>query len=160
MSSTVFVNGVTLSDEDWFNDLNRLHYTIFSDPADIAAVRTALLMAYGTYTPTLTNTTNVAASTANPFQYSRVGSTVTVSGAISVDPTAAAPTSTQLGISIPIASNFADSTNAAGSAHSSATEDEHFVIYADATNDRVTLEGMAKATANHTVWVQFTYRVI
>lgn len=37
MSSTTFTNGVTLTDEDWFNDLNRLHYTIFSDPADLAA---------------------------------------------------------------------------------------------------------------------------
>lgn len=42
IASTTFVNGVTLTDEDWFNDLNRLHYTIFSDPADAAAVRTAL----------------------------------------------------------------------------------------------------------------------
>lgn len=33
---------MTLSDEDWFNDLNRLHYTIFGDPANIAAVRTSL----------------------------------------------------------------------------------------------------------------------
>jgi len=42
MSSTTFINGTTLSDADWFNDLNRLHYTIFSDPADMAAVRTAI----------------------------------------------------------------------------------------------------------------------
>lgn len=33
MTSTVYVNGSTLTDEDWFNDLNRLHYTIFGDPA-------------------------------------------------------------------------------------------------------------------------------
>lgn len=37
MSSTTFVNGVTLTDDDWFNDVNRLHYTIFNDPADLAA---------------------------------------------------------------------------------------------------------------------------
>lgn len=42
MSDTVFTNGVTLTDADWFNDVNRLHYTIFSDPADAAAVRTAV----------------------------------------------------------------------------------------------------------------------
>lgn len=40
MVSTVFVNGVTLSDEDWFNDLNRLHYTILGDPATLAAFKT------------------------------------------------------------------------------------------------------------------------
>lgn len=38
MASTTFTNGVTLTDEDWFNDVDRLHYDILSDPADIAAV--------------------------------------------------------------------------------------------------------------------------
>lgn len=35
MSSTVFVNGVTLSDDDWFNDVNRLHYTLLQDPTAV-----------------------------------------------------------------------------------------------------------------------------
>jgi hypothetical protein len=39
MASTTFTNGVTLTDEDWFNDVNRLHYTIFGDPANIAAAQ-------------------------------------------------------------------------------------------------------------------------
>ena len=43
MTSTVFVNGVTLTDDDWFNDVNRLHYTIFADPADVATARRTLL---------------------------------------------------------------------------------------------------------------------
>lgn len=34
MADTTFVNGVTLTDEDWFNDVNRLHYTIFGDPSN------------------------------------------------------------------------------------------------------------------------------
>ena len=42
MASTTFTNNVTLTDADWFNDLNRLHYTILGDPADAAAARTAL----------------------------------------------------------------------------------------------------------------------
>lgn len=42
MADTTFTNNVTLTDADWFNDLNRLHYTIFGDPADAAAVRSAL----------------------------------------------------------------------------------------------------------------------
>ncbi len=37
MTDTVFVNGTTLTDSDWFNDVNRLHYTIFGDPATGAA---------------------------------------------------------------------------------------------------------------------------
>ena len=37
MSDTTYTNGVTLTDDDWFNDLNRLFYTIFGDPATLAA---------------------------------------------------------------------------------------------------------------------------
>jgi hypothetical protein len=33
VADTSFTNGVTLSDADWFNDLNRLHYTLLQDPA-------------------------------------------------------------------------------------------------------------------------------
>jgi hypothetical protein len=47
MASTTFINGVTLSDADWCNDLNRLHYTILSDPADLAAVKSTLHSAPG-----------------------------------------------------------------------------------------------------------------
>ena len=42
MSDTTFTNGVTLTDADWFNDVNRLHYTIFGDPANAGAARTNL----------------------------------------------------------------------------------------------------------------------
>lgn len=42
MSDTNFVNGITLTDADWFNDVNRLHYTILGDPSNIAALRTTL----------------------------------------------------------------------------------------------------------------------
>lgn len=42
MSDTSFTNGVTLTDADWFNDVNRLHYTILGDPANLAALRTTL----------------------------------------------------------------------------------------------------------------------
>lgn len=42
MSDTIFVNAVTLTDADWFNDVNRLHYTIFGDPATAAVAARAL----------------------------------------------------------------------------------------------------------------------
>lgn len=42
MADTTFTNNVTLSDADWFNDLNRLHYTILGDPAGASDARTAL----------------------------------------------------------------------------------------------------------------------
>jgi hypothetical protein len=63
-------------------------------------------IASGTYTPTLTNTTNVSASTANTLFYTRVGSVVTISGSVSVTPAAASDTSTVLRMNLPIASDF------------------------------------------------------
>lgn len=42
MSDTIFTNNVTLTDADWFNDLNRLHYTIFVDPATSTAAFNAI----------------------------------------------------------------------------------------------------------------------
>lgn len=42
MADTTFVNNVTLTDSDWFNDLNRLHYTILNDPADLTALRSTI----------------------------------------------------------------------------------------------------------------------
>lgn len=70
-----------------------------------------------TYTPTLTNSTNVAASTTGACQFMRVGNVVTVSGQISVDPTAAAVLTVLL-ISLPVASTFSSSRSAGGSAAS------------------------------------------
>lgn len=43
MADTTYVDNQTPAvNADWLNDVNRLHYTILSDPADAAAVRTAL----------------------------------------------------------------------------------------------------------------------
>jgi hypothetical protein len=111
-----------------------------------------------TYTPTLTNTANLDGSTAFLCQYMRVDNTVTVSGLANIDPTAA--TTVQLGISLPIASNFGSSQEAAGNGHTQASQNEHFLVYADAVNDRVVLEGVASSTTNHAVWFHFTYQVI
>lgn len=111
----------------------------------------------GTYTPTLTNTTNIDASAVSgPFQYSRLGNIVTVAGNITIDPTAAA--NTLLGISLPIASNFTTTMDASGvgSAQISNTTGS---IGSDATNDRATLTFQATSTANAGWRVMFMYEV-
>jgi hypothetical protein len=121
----------------------------------------------GTYTPTLSNTTNVGASTASVCQYLRVGSTVTVSGKVAIDPTTGGGTTTLLGMSIPIASNFSGDTQAGGSAMADATGQlltttgfAHLAIKADAANDRVSFAGLAYHDANVEYWFSFTYTVI
>ena len=110
-----------------------------------------------TYTPTLTNTTNLDGSTAYVCQYIRVGNSVIVSGQVDVDPTAGG--SITLGISLPIASNLASTTQCAGTANSSAVADS-YAIQGDSTNDRATLTGIASTTSNNSLFFTFTYLVI
>lgn len=113
----------------------------------------------GTYTPTLTNVANIDSSTANVCQYQRVGSIVTVFGTASVDVTAAA--SFSLGISLPIASNFAAATDANGvAAYSNVGSDGGGRISADTSNDRVTLVCLSPSTSAITFYFSFSYAVI
>lgn len=115
----------------------------------------------GTYTPTLTGVTNVTSSTAYVCQYMRVGNVVTVSGKIEVTPTLN-NTQTAIGISLPIASNFANSGQCGGSSYTVAnTVAGHgAAIYADATNDRAEMDYFETHGASDTFAFSFTYQII
>ena len=113
----------------------------------------------GTYTPTLFNTANLAGSAAYLCQYMRVGSTVTVSGAVSVDPTTTSVL-TQLGISLPVASDFATNQNLGGVAFASNVLNEGAAIYGDTANDRALMQWIAGDVTNHVLFFSFTYQVI
>ena len=110
----------------------------------------------GTYTPTLTNTTNVAASTPYVCQYMRVGNVVTVSGVVAIDVTSAA--ATVLGVSLPIASNFASNINGSGVA--STIVNETAALLADSITKTMLMKYTAVATANTLWYFQFTYQII
>lgn len=112
----------------------------------------------GTYTPTLTEVANLDASTAYECQYMRVGNVVTVSGAVDVDPTTTS-TTTKLGISLPVASNFANSLDCGGVGHAVLFA-EGAAIYADGTNDRAEMQWLAGDVTDHAVFFTFTYQVI
>jgi hypothetical protein len=113
----------------------------------------------GVYTPTLTNVTNVAASTAFECQYMQVGATVTVSGRVDIDPTAAG--AVELGISLPVASNFGALEDCAGVASTPAVATgEGAAILADVANDRASCQYIAVDTANRARYFTFTYQVI
>jgi hypothetical protein len=111
----------------------------------------------GTYTPTLTNVTNIAASVAFPLQYTRVGSFVTVAGKVEVDPTALV--ASELGISLPIASNFANDYECGGSANAGAVQ-QGASITADPANNRATMNFIATDVANRTMAFIFGYQII
>lgn len=111
----------------------------------------------GTYTPTLFNVSNVSSSTAYQCQYMRIGSVITVSGKIDIQPTSA--TVTTIGISLPIASSFTNDYQAGGTA---SPGNELFAgsIKADATNDRAQLDFSIPATGTTSTsswFFTFTY---
>lgn len=90
----------------------------------------------GTYTPSLTNVTNVAASTAYPWKWSRVDSLYTISGEVDIDPTSAA-TLTQLGVSLPpvISGVLSATYDASGTAADDLGTSAR--VIADASNQRI-----------------------
>jgi hypothetical protein len=110
----------------------------------------------GTYTPTLTNTTNLDASAAFVTQYMRVGSVVTVSGKVNMDPTATG--NTILGMSLPFSSDISGAEQVAGVLHGLGTT-EPGVVYGDATNKRATLQHNAIGTGLRSFYFHFTYRI-
>lgn len=114
----------------------------------------------GTYTPTLTNITNVTASTAFVAQYMRVGNTITVSGRVDIDPTAAT-TLTQVDISLPIASDFVNTFQAGGIAFSSEVAGLGAAVAAETTNNRASiLYTTGTDVANRSFSFSFTYLVL
>lgn len=112
----------------------------------------------GTYTPTLTSVANLDSTNAFAANYMRVGNVVTVSGRISVDPTASGTTTT-VGISLPVASDFG-AIEDCGGVSAAGEFAESGAIVADTTNNRATLTFQSASTASHTIAFTFTYRVI
>jgi len=112
-------------------------------------------VADGVWTPTLTNTTNISASTAYECQYLRVGNTVTFSGQVDID--VASTGTTVMGMSLPIASDFTTTQQAGGTG--AALDNETFKINASTANDRLTISFTAVGTANNTFNFSGSYRI-
>ena len=117
-----------------------------------------LVTAAGTYTPTLTNVTNIAASTAYVCQYMRVGNVCTVSGKVDIDATAVG--AIELGMSLPIASNLASQEQCSGTAVGVTAADDALWVEGDAANNRVAIKCTAIGVANHSNYFTFTYLII
>jgi len=131
-----------------------------SDPTGTPVTKKALMPISGTYTPTLGNVTNVAASTLNQdFQYIRVGSIVQVSGSIAVDPTSAA-TQTVLSITLPIASNFATIHDGNGIAACAASGEPAAALIANIAGDIMYMQYYPVSNANQGWRVSFMYKII
>ena len=111
----------------------------------------------GTYTPTLTASVNVSASTSAVCQYIRVGSVVSVSGVVLVTPTSGVGALTTLGISLPIASNLATVTQCGGSgAHNSSPVG----IYGNTGSDRADADWFSSTAGSVELRFHFQYLVV
>lgn len=133
---------------------------VYESSTNAWLVLTTAYSSAGAYAPTLTGVANVAASTPGTIIYVRVGNIVTGGVNFNVDPTAAGPTVTQLGISIPVASDFTTSGDAQGVCSSSVSTTERAgAIIADATNNRLEMQIATADSANHSMYCSFTYIV-
>lgn len=113
----------------------------------------------GTYTPTLFNTTNVAASGANTCGWIRINNVVYVTGTLSIDATAAASTLTELGVSLPVATNIVAAIQCSGTAASDNVASLSARIKGDAANDRATISFRATSSTNDTYSFTFSYSI-
>lgn len=151
----VVITGAATNDVLKFDGTNWVNSTSLA----LAGTFSASNILSGTYTPTLTNTANIDASTTHVCQYLRVGNVVTVSGYVNVDPTTAGVQVT-LGISLPIASAFANPEDCGGTASATNLAGQVAGIFADAANDRATMSWLAVDVTSHAMPFSFTYRVI
>jgi hypothetical protein len=114
----------------------------------------------GVYSPTMTAVANVDSTSCVELMYTRIGSNVIVSGEITVDPTSAASVKTTVGISLPVASAFANTRNCGGHGGAEGALGQSGSIIADATNDRAEYSFIATSNASMPHYVIFQYKII
>jgi hypothetical protein len=143
-----------------YSKLNLGSSIVNGDVSNSANIATSKLLnvTASTYTPTLTNVSNLDASTAYQAQYLRIDNTVTVSGRVDVNPTAGA--STQLGISLPLGSNIGATEDVGGVAFASGIAGQGAAIRGDAVNDRAEMVWVAVDLTNQPMYFTFSYRII
>lgn len=124
---------------------------------DSPQVDGANLLTGNPYTPTLTAVTNVASSVAKICNYFLVGSLVTVSGRVTVVPTATV--GTELGMSLPTPSRFTLLEQCGGTGFSLLLQ-QGAIIIADTTNFRASLQFVAQSTSSHDFTFSYTYRIV
>jgi hypothetical protein len=137
-------------------DIDALEADVVDLQADVAALPA---LAGGTYTPTLTNSANIDSSTAYSCQYMRVGSIVSVSGRVDIDQTASA-TQTDLKMTLPVASDFANSNELAGAAYSIPSLTVGAAVFASIADNLALIRFTSSGTGVVTLLFTFQYRII
>jgi hypothetical protein len=112
----------------------------------------------GTYTPSLVSSSNTNCTvTFAPVWYTRVGNVVQMGGTFTVDTVSSGAVGFEM--TLPVASNFADDTQAAGVATTS-NDDVGGVIRSNSTSDRLAFSGTSTNLSARSVTFTATYLVI
>lgn len=137
--------------------LNEYYHLTAAQHTNLTGVGT---LASGTFTPTLTNITNVDSSSPSVAQWMRVGNTVTVSGRIDIDPTVGGSTLTIVHMTLPIASNLGAATNLCGAGGTFQTPIVSALVTGDPATDRAIFQFYSTNTTNVPCAYTYTYLVI
>lgn len=117
-------------------------------------------IASGTYTPTRSAEVNMDGNvTTTEAQYMRVGSTVTVSGRFTADPTLTA-TATSFEITLPIASNIGAAEDVAGVAFCGNIASMGAAITGSAANDTAVISWVSTDITSQTWSYTFSYQIL
>jgi len=112
-----------------------------------------------TYTPTLTNTTNITSSAAAVCQYTQIYSTVTVSGQVTIRATSGG--ACNLKMTLPFASGFTASGQAAGAfATTTVGGTAQGAILADIAGDQFEFRFNATNTTSTVYSFTVTYQIV
>lgn len=153
LASPVFTGNPTAPTQSGGDTSTRLATTNFVASAISATV------SYGTFNPIPSGSINLDSDPAeSAAQWMKVGNTVTVSGKITADITAAA-TTTSFRLTVPFPSNFANDYEAGGTAASNSVAGQVAAIKARAGGD-VVFEWVSIGTASQEMFYSFTYQIL
>jgi len=109
-----------------------------------------------TYTPTLSNISNISSSTAYECQFTKINNVVTVSGKVDITPIGLG--NFDLRITVPILTTFTDNSEAGGTAHDPV--DQSACVQSQPTGSTVRMQGVITGLAARSWWFTFTYRIV
>jgi hypothetical protein len=132
--------------------------TVRTTASAIAALAGGTTLASGTWTPTCTLGSNAEACTGVAGIYLRVGSVVSWSARFNADSTGSSTFA--VSISLPVASNFSNTTQAIGTCTSPTTSISAGGAQSDGTADNIAINLNASQTTSQTYYCSGTYSVI
>lgn len=158
-------NGTGMWTDNLFGDgrslhpMNVLNGSITSFMSNFLFPRAFDAPVSGTYTPSLTLSTNcAAASVPEAWQWGRMGNTVTVSGAVSVTPTSGSGLTLVLA-SLPIPSSFTSSNQCVGAANVAYAPYAPGIIISKNGTGNAQMGLFAQSTSAVSMFFTLTYRV-